>query len=276
MIRNVVVSVRLPDLWWNDDSERFDYTPGGPLDIARRFFPSADDLTADDVAEAIGLQQASTARAVSESIRTRLTEIERASRHEVGGGVRRDRTAKHGNARSVIDMTDTLYQLDRQLERLLRRVELNASDVVGQSSSSDIAVRYRFALDELRSLEGNGRLASQAIATAERAEREHFEFVAAIVAAVILVPTLVATIYGANVKLPARDSWAGFAALVGSMIICVVLAGLLARRFLPREGGRGATFLDGMRDRLIRPGSRRDDSGGRDKPPARATRPFPG
>jgi hypothetical protein len=276
VIRNVVVTVRLPDLWWDDEGECFDYTPGGPLDVAQRFFPRTDDLSADDVAEAIGLQQASTARAVSESIRTRLTKIERASRREVGSGARRDRKAKHENASRVIDMTDTLYQLDRQLERLLRRVELNASDVVGQSSSSDIAVRYRFALDELRSLEGNGRLASEAIRTAERAEREHFEFVAAIVASVILVPTLVATIYGANVKLPAKDSWAGFAALVGSIVACVVLALLLVRKVLPPQGTDGATVLGRMRDRLVGVNGRRDDSGRRDdrsdKTPTQAAR----
>ena len=264
VIRNVVVTVRLPDLWWNDESERFDYTRADTLDVARRFFPSTDDLTADDVAEAIGLQQASTARAVSENIRTRLTKIERASRQELRSGGRRDRKAKHDNASRVIDMTDTLYQLDRQLERLLRRVELNASDVVGQAGSSDIAVRYRFALDELRSLEGNGRLASEAIRTAEQAEREHFEFVAAIIASVILVPTLVATIYGANVKLPARDSWAGFAALVGCIIACVVLALLFVRKALPREAGHGAPVFGGIRDRLARVNARRDGSRRRD------------
>jgi Mg2+ and Co2+ transporter CorA len=276
VIRNVVVTVRLPDLWWNDERECFDYSPGGPLDVAKRFFPTTDDVTADDVAEAIGLQQASTARAVSESIRTRLTKIERASRREVGSGAHRDRKAKHENARRVIDMTDTLYQLDRQLERLLRRVELNASDVVGQSSSSDIAVRYRFALDELRSLEGNGRLASETIRAAKRAEREHFEFVAAIVASVILVPTLVATIYGANVKLPAKDSWAGFAALVGCIVACVVLALFLVRKVLPGRDAEGATVLRVMRDWLARVNGPRHDSGQRDdrsdKAPAQAAR----
>ncbi len=276
VIRNVVVTVRLPDLWWNDETERFDYTPGGPLDVAQRFFPGTDDLTADDVAEAIGLQQASTARAVSEDIRTRLTDIERASRLEVGSGARRDRKANHDNASRVLDMTDTLYQLDRQLERLLRRVELKASDVVGQASSADIAVRYRFALDELRSLEGNGRLASEAITTAERAKREHFEFVAAIVASVILVPTLVATIYGANVKVPARDSWAGFAVLVGSIIACVVLALLFGRKALLRQARHAATIVGGMWDRLARVNARRDDRRRRndqsDNTPARAAR----
>jgi Mg2+ and Co2+ transporter CorA len=276
VIRNVVVSVRLPDLWWNDESERFDYTRGETLDVAQRFFPSTDDLTADDVAEAIGLQQASTARAVSENIRTRLTKIERASRREVGSGGRRDRKAKHDHASRVLDMTDTLYQLDRQLERLLRRVELNASDVLGQASSSDIAVRYRFALDELRSLEGNSRLASEALQTAERAEREHFEFVAAIVASVILVPTLVATIYGANVKVPARDSWAGFAVLVGSIIACVVLALFFARKALLRRARHAAAIVGRVWDGLVRANARRDDSRRRDdrsgKTSARAAR----
>jgi Mg2+ and Co2+ transporter CorA len=248
VIRNVVVTVRLPDLWWNDEKSDgdekggFDYTPGGPLEVAQRFFPVADDLTADDVAEAIGLQQASTARAVSEHVRTRLTKIERASRREVGSDARRDRTSSLDGARRdrktslehahhVSAMTDTLYQLDRQLERLLRRVELNASDVVARSGSSDIAVRYRFALDELRSLEGNSRLASQAInqtiARADQAEHERFEFVAAALASVILLPTLAATIYGANVALPARDKWGGFIVMM-LVIITFALVGLVA------------------------------------------------
>ena len=80
----------------------------------------------------------------------------------------------------------------------------------------------------------------------------------------ILVPTLVATIYGANVKLPAKDSWEGFAALVGSIIACVVLALFLVRKVLPRQDTHGATFLGGMRDRLGRVIGRRDDSDRRD------------
>jgi CorA-like Mg2+ transporter protein len=253
VIRNVVVTVRLPDLWWNDEKcdgdekGAFDYSPGGPLGVAQRFFPVADDLTADDVAEAIGLQQASTARAVSERVRTRLTKIERASRSEAGGGTLRDRTTNLAHARDVIDMTDTLYQLDRQLERLLRRVELNASDVVGRSSSSDIAVRYRFALDELRSLEGNGGLASQAIsqaiARADQAEHERFEFVAAALASVILLPTLAATIYGANVALPAKNNWEGFIVMMLVIIAFAVLGLFTIAKALPRRAMPGAAVL---------------------------------
>jgi hypothetical protein len=74
----------------------------------------------------------------------------------------------------------------------------------------------------------------------------------------------VATIYGANVKLPAKDSWEGFAALVGSIIACVVLALFLVRKVLPREDSDGATFLGGMRDRLGRVLGGRDDGDRRD------------
>jgi CorA-like Mg2+ transporter protein len=254
VIRNVVVTVRLPDLYWDKDAKEFDYEPGGPLEVARRFFPVADDLTADDVAEAIGLQQASTARAVSERVRTRLTEIERASRDEVVTGTRATRKTDLENARHVIEMTDNLYQLDRQLERLLRRIELDAFDVKGRSISSDIAIRYRFALDELRSLEGNGRLASQAIthaiATADQAEHERFEFIAAVLASVILVPTLVASIYGANVALPAQDSWRGFIALM-LFIIAFALIGLFSiSKVLPRRGMPAAALLGRLPVRL--------------------------
>jgi CorA-like Mg2+ transporter protein len=226
IIGDVVVTVRLPDLKTSDKQGVFDYETRGRLEVARRYFPVADDLTADDVAEAIGLQQAHTARAVSELIRSRLTHIERESRAEG----RRTRKAEIEDTHRVIEMTDTLYQLDRQLERLLRRVELNASDVIGRSGTSDIAVRYRFALDELRSLEGNGRLASHAIA---QAERERYERVGATLASVILVPTLLASIYGANVKLPAKDTWGGFALLLVAIVALAALGLFLVRRWLP-------------------------------------------
>ena len=217
VFRNVVVTVRLPDLRWNDASEEFSYTPGDYLDVPARFFPVADDMTVDDVAEAIGLQQASTARAVSERVAATLREIERAWRHDVGSaeGLR---NGDPGDARRVTEMTEHLYQLDRQLSRLLRRFELDGSAVDRRSIAWEIAMRYRFALDELRSLEGNCRLTSraiaQAISNADQADRERFHFVVAVLGSSILVPTLVASIYGANVALPAKDSWRGFIALI--------------------------------------------------------------
>ena len=209
VIRNVVISVRLPDLRWDVGTENFEYVLGEPLEVAPRFFPVADDLTAEDVAEAIGLHQAGTARAVSERLAAELRKIERKWRHDVGSAEGR----RNGDPRDtgrVVAMTEHLYQLDRQLARLLRRCDLDRSANGEGSIAASIAIRYRYALDELRSLEGNCRLTSQtidqAIVNANQVDRERFHFIAAASASSILVPTLVASIYGANVALPAQDS----------------------------------------------------------------------
>ena len=247
VIRNIVVTVRLQDLWWNGDAERFDYTHGGPLEIAKPVLPRGRRRHRRGRGRGDRLQQASTARAVSERVRTELTTIERAWRLEIGSGTRQGRKKDLGDARRVIEITDHLAQLDRQLARLLRRFELDASRGAGPSISADIAVRYRFALDELRSLEGNCPLASraigQAITTAEQADRGRFHFVAAVLASAVLVPTLVASIYGANVALPAKNSWRGFIALM-LFIAAFALIGLFSiSKALPRGSTPGTPWL---------------------------------
>jgi Mg2+ and Co2+ transporter CorA len=218
VIRNVVVSVRLPDLWWNSEAERFDYEPGDRLAVDDRFVPAVDDLTAEDVAEAIALQHASTARAVTYEVRTALTKIERTWRKDVASVKGSSRDKARADMKKVIEITDSVYQLDRQIERLLRRIEPNGAGQPVEAAPAEIAVRYHFALDELRSLEGNCRLASEAlrhaIATGEQEDRERFHFVAALLASAILIPTLVAGIYGANVDVPGKNSEPGLKALL--------------------------------------------------------------
>jgi Mg2+ and Co2+ transporter CorA len=237
VIRNVVVTVRLPDLWWDDESEEFHYRPGDRLVVAERFFPGVDDLSADDVAEAIALQHATTARTVSYEVRTELTKIERKWRMDVASVTRSSRDDAIAAMRKVIEITDGVYQLDRQIERLLRRFEPNGAGTTERATPPEVAARYHFALDELRSLEGNGRLASQAlrqaITTGEQEDRERFHFVAAVLASVILFPTLVASIYGANVKLPAEESWPGF---IGLMLF--IVASAIAGPYLIAESVR--------------------------------------
>jgi CorA-like Mg2+ transporter protein len=256
VIRNVVVTVRLPDLWWDDESGHFGYTPDGPLDMARRFVPVADDLTAHDVAEAISLQQASTARAVTYQVRTRVTDIERRWRLDVASSTRASRDDALEDVRSVIEMTDHVFQLDRQVSRLLRRLEPGSSGTTDRHTPPEIAVRYRFALDELRSLAGNCNLASeavgQAITTGDQEDRERFHFVAAVLASAILIPTLVASIYGANVNLPAEDSWRGFIALL-LFIVAFAVAGLFVIAESLRRGWVPGTAR--LRGRPVRIGA---------------------
>jgi Mg2+ and Co2+ transporter CorA len=227
VIRNVVVTVRLPDLWWNSETEEFDYEPGERLEVNERFFPEVDDLTADDVAEAIALQGASTARAVTYKVRTELTTIERKWRKHVASVKQSNRDEASADIQKVIEMTDSTYQLDRQIERLLRRIEPTAAGQADHTTVSEIALRYRFALDELRSLEGNCRLASEAlrhaITTGEQEDRERFHFVAALLASAILIPTLVAGVYGANVRVPAQNTEPGFKALLLFIVASAIL-----------------------------------------------------
>jgi Mg2+ and Co2+ transporter CorA len=225
IIGNVVVTVRLPDLWWDDD--HFDYSPADALDVPTRFYPLTADITVEDVAEAIALHQASTAREVSQRVRTRLTEIERTWRFTTAS--RAARQDAMTDAADVTEMTDSLYQLERQLERLLRRFGHDGLAPTAAAVPSDIALRYRFALDELRSLEGNAQLASlavgRALTTGEQEDRERFHLVAAALASAILIPTLVASIYGADVSLPGQNSWRGFVALL-LFILAFAMVGL--------------------------------------------------
>ena len=64
----------------------------------------------------------------------------------------------------------------------------------------------------------------------EAHDRERFEVVAAILGSAILVPTLVATIYGANVALPAKNKWNGFIALILLIFACAGAGFLLITR----------------------------------------------
>jgi Mg2+ and Co2+ transporter CorA len=234
VIRNVVVTVRLPDLRWSDRDEDFDYILGGPLDVPARYFPFADDIAAEDIAEAIALHQASTAREVSHRVRPLLTKIERRWAPDSNGAGRAGRREALNDAHDLTDITETLFQLDRQVARLLRRFgpegRVEEPGPAGRFVPSDIALRYRFALDELRSLEAHCRLASdavgRAIASREHEERERFHLVAGLAASAILIPTLVASIYGADVALPAEDTPRGFIALL-LFIVAFALAGLV-------------------------------------------------
>ena len=241
-IRNVVVTVRLPDLRWDDEKADFAYCPGGPLDVPGRFFPLADDIGAEDIADGIALHLASTAREVTKRIRPELMSIERRWARSDDKATSAVRGTALADARHVTNITETLYQLDRQVSRLLRRFGPEGTDDrPALHVPSGIAQRYRFALDELRSLEADCRLASDAAARAineqEREDRERFHLVAAMLASAILIPTLVATVYGANVKLPAEQTPRGFIALMLFIVACAFAGWLVISEWWQRAWG---------------------------------------
>jgi hypothetical protein len=118
-----------------------------------------------------------------------------------------------GQLSAVVDFTD------RQIARLLRRFGTFGEDPErGLKAESDIRRRYQYALDEIRSVRtelasARERIAAKAVADRE-AEFQRFQFIAAVVGSAILVPTLIAGVFGANVDFPGKEDEAGLIALL--------------------------------------------------------------
>jgi hypothetical protein len=100
----------------------------------------------------------------------------------------------------------------------------------------------------LRNLqEYNGRLRSALeLVNARRADREerharNFQNTLTVIAGVLLVPTLIASVYGANTELPGRGSWSGLAILLGCMAVSAVLTYFVIRRWQRQREGQGAS-----------------------------------
>jgi hypothetical protein len=232
VIGNVAITLRLPDLLClgSRAENASTYRAAVRLELPDRFYPLGSMVSGDDIADGIALHQAQTARAVSEHVRTKLRGLERRWAPEASPGGESDahqRAAR--DVGQVAHLTELVFQLDRQISRLLRRF---GSQGEGEGMiPPEVKLRYRFALDELRSLRADGQLAAEAVeravTTREREDRDSFQLVAAVLGAAILFPTLVAGIYGANVALPAEDSRGAFIALL-LFVAAFAAAGLFA------------------------------------------------
>jgi hypothetical protein len=240
VIRNVVLTLRLPDLLCSRDAtDEPDYRPGTePLAMPDRFLPLGRDADQHDIAEGIAIYQASTVRSVAERIRAPLRAIERESRDTAGQAedsekkITLDDLAR--NLKEVVNLTETVHQFCRHVASLLRRFGAHG-DADGSLVSPDIKLRYRFGIDEITSLRDDCRLVRDAIAermaTLDQTAREHFQVTAAVLGSAVLVPGLVAAIYSADVKLPAENSWPGFALLLCLIAGFSALAYWMAVRF---------------------------------------------
>jgi Mg2+ and Co2+ transporter CorA len=115
----------------------------------------------------------------------------------------------------------------------------------------DRALRQLFEISEV--LRGSIDLMSSSLAQAQRAQGERLENRVTLITSMLLVPTLVAGLYGGNTKLPGRDSWSGFAIMVGLMVGSAIASYLLiagvraAREEDERDGGRADEVGRGTR-----------------------------
>jgi hypothetical protein len=247
VIRRVVVLLRLPNSTWPENAPRSPIQPDDPLarvEVLERFLPRGRMASGREVAEAFGMHQATTARAVAEDIRTDLDAHEEVAaaltaddeEREAGTGKWNElpRAKLRRTAAEVVveidGVAEIAHLLDRNLATILRRFGGRApgmDPVASELVPREVKRRYRFALDIIRSLHAHCQLSSQimrqALANYEQAQREHFQFIAALLASIVLIPTLIAGVFGTNLQIPASKDPAGFyvflAAIAGLALV---------------------------------------------------------
>ncbi len=237
VVRRVVITVRLPDLLYTtelDGGRRSSDVAMAPLRVPVRFLPRKAP-TARQVAEAIGIHQASTARAVVGQVRDRLTKGE-ADAKELNDNNRRSRRPRvHRDVVRAAEEADRLaeiaHQIDGQIAQLMRRFDGQAADAPAPAKAltpNEVERRYGLSLAEVRGLYEDCRRSTetvrQALTVYEQTQREQFQFVAGLLASIVLVPTLIVGIFGANVDVPAERNGLSFPALL-IFVLGLVLTG---------------------------------------------------
>jgi hypothetical protein len=136
-------------------------------------------------------------------------------------------------------LSEITHRLDQQLARIMRRFGGSPADAQRFGSDDErlvpqeVRLRYKFALDDIRQLRDDCHLASQTVNEAltafEHDQRERLQFVAALLASAVLIPTLIAGVFGANFDVPANEDPAGFPAFLGVVVLLAVISLLTLR-----------------------------------------------
>jgi hypothetical protein len=214
-----------------------------------------------ELAEAIGIHQATTARAVAAQIRKCLVAHEDRALElaDPQARAREGTSALFASVRTdgakADAHTEVAQQLEHKIDRLLRRLGRveDAPDAARDLAPPEVERCYRFALNETRRLQDSCRhtkaVIGKALADQEQRQGEQFQTVATALASIILIPTLIAGIFGASVHVPAENSSFGFPALVGVILILTAISYLALRKaqrldwvgswraFIPEIGG---------------------------------------
>lgn len=270
---NLVITVRLPDLRYSGKYGEGPLYATGIRDskLPRRYLSLEPHPTAEDVAESIAAHHAATARAVAELVRPKLWHIQRAYVDRVLGSStgralrdpgspasESDENVMDGSRAELltVELRETADHLHRQVCRLLRRFGGHGQDDPLVSESKR---RFEHAADELRALVEDCRETEETVDHTligeERASRARFHRGAAVIGAVIVLPALVAGVYGANVEFPGKDTFPGFVALVLSLVAfagaaLVMLSWSAAEGWDPGEG-RWREVIDARRPAIV-------------------------
>jgi hypothetical protein len=258
VIDNVMITLRLPDLPCPDTRRPAGKPPLGlepsdratrkPLRAPRRFFPCWD-ACADDLAEEIARHQAATSRALADRVRESMRECADQLQEELqqDGSANRpawkERKVQANEKQRVFRRLSQITDMaDRQLSRLLRRLgSYGESERRSDGEqAADVRRRYRYALDEIHSLERE--------LTAERdrhrahmdsesqIERSRFEDMVALVGSAILLPGLIVGIFATNIWSPAKSlELEAFGGLLLLIVGCAVTAIVAIQAFKARK-----------------------------------------
>jgi Mg2+ and Co2+ transporter CorA len=143
---------------------------------------------------------------------------------------------------------ETLVALRREMREFRVRLEALNKPGVGRNKAltwfdhvtdKDLAERVDDVIDRalanLRALGDVLRSSTDMFATEsfshQRQRAERFQELAGVVAAVLLVPTLVVGVFGANTRLPGEGSWSGFGYMACAMVLSAVVTHALIDRW---------------------------------------------
>jgi hypothetical protein len=252
LVDGAVVTVRLPDVLEAESGEGVAQTSSDTekLFIPNRFLPLLDHPNGLDVATAIGIHQATTARSVAKEIARQLSTIEKLAEklNALREDDRRRGKTRRREAKSDADLrkrviraraqlgvlSETTHQIDQQLARIMRRFGGSLEDAQRREGDEErlvpdeVRLRYKFALDDVRQLRDDCKIATervvQALTRYDQDKRERFQLIAAVLASIVLIPTLFASLFGVNFVVPAKDEPSGFWVFVVVMAIWILEA----------------------------------------------------
>lgn len=146
---------------------------------------------------------------------------------------------------TLIDLRAEIAEFRKSLEALHRSGMSANPELIWFAGVTNLAEARRVedlierTLADLRALSESLLTSLNLVATvtasrqSEKAER--FQEIIAAIAAVLFVPTLVATIYGANTRLPGEDRWSGFGYMFLAMAATAAMALLALKLWRDRQ-----------------------------------------
>jgi hypothetical protein len=199
-------------------------SPEQGLRVPVRYLPSARAVDARDVADGVALHLGVTCEWVVQLGEEELAEIERSfftadgePDSERGTGADSRSNGVEAPFERLNELGDRLRQVERELAAILQRSPPSGRQN-GQrlEPTYQVEARYRASLEKVRSLQSQVRLAGEtmastmmakqlALAERQQAESDRLQRAGTILAAFVLIPGLIAAVYGANLRLPGAN-----------------------------------------------------------------------